>query len=36
VRNGLGVGILSTSHGLMTDAQAREQGVGGELLCELW
>jgi small subunit ribosomal protein S8 len=36
VRNGLGVGILSTSQGLLTDSQAREQGVGGELLCELW
>jgi small subunit ribosomal protein S8 len=36
VRNGLGVGILSTSQGLMTDAQAREQGLGGELLCQLW
>lgn len=36
VRNGLGVGILSTSQGLMTDVQAREQGLGGELLCELW
>lgn len=36
VRNGLGVGILSTSHGLMTDVQARESGVGGELLCHIW
>lgn len=36
VRNGIGVGILSTSHGLMTDDQAREQGVGGEFLCEIW
>jgi small subunit ribosomal protein S8 len=36
VRNGLGVGILSTSQGLLTDRQARERRVGGELLCELW
>lgn len=36
VRNGLGVSILSTSQGLMTDAQARETGVGGELLCQIW
>ena len=36
VRNGLGVGILSTSHGLMSDAQAREQGLGGEYLCQIW
>lgn len=36
VRNGLGVAILSTSRGLMTDAQAREDGVGGELLCQIW
>lgn len=36
VRNGLGVGILSTSQGLLSDRQARERRVGGELLCELW
>lgn len=36
VRNGLGVGILSTSQGLMTDVQARESGMGGELLCQIW
>ena len=36
VRNGLGVGIVSTSHGLLTDVQARERKVGGEILCELW
>lgn len=36
VRNGLGVGIVSTSQGLLTDRQARERRVGGELLCELW
>jgi small subunit ribosomal protein S8 len=36
VRNGLGVGILSTSQGLLTDGQARERRVGGEILCEIW
>jgi small subunit ribosomal protein S8 len=36
VHNGLGVAILSTSHGVMTDKTAREKGVGGELLCEVW
>lgn len=36
VRNGLGVGIVSTSQGLLTDTQARERKVGGEILCELW
>jgi len=36
VRNGLGVAILATSQGLLSDAQARERGVGGELLCEVW
>ena len=34
--SGLGIGILSTSKGVMTDKQAREQNVGGELLCEVW
>jgi len=36
VRNGLGRAILSTSRGVMTDRQAREQRVGGELLCTVW
>ena len=36
VLNGLGVGIVSTSHGLMTDQEARDQRVGGEILCEVW
>lgn len=36
VLNGLGVGIVSTSKGLMTDQQARDQRVGGEILCEVW
>jgi len=33
VLNGLGIAILSTSHGLMTDKEARSQKVGGEVLC---
>lgn len=36
VRNGLGVAIISTSHGVMTDREARQRGVGGEVLCEVW
>ena len=36
VLNGLGVAIVSTSKGLLTDAEARDQRVGGEILCELW
>jgi len=36
VRNGLGLGIVSTSQGLLSDATARERRVGGELICEVW
>ncbi|ACY16490.1 30S ribosomal protein S8 [Haliangium ochraceum] len=36
VRNGLGVAIISTSQGVMTDRDARQRGVGGEVLCEVW
>jgi small subunit ribosomal protein S8 len=36
VCSGMGVSILSTSRGLMTDREARKQRVGGELLCEVW
>ncbi len=36
VLSGLGVSILSTSQGLMTDKEARQRKVGGELLCEVW
>ena len=36
VRNGLGIAIISTSQGVMTDKQARDKGVGGEVLCEVW
>jgi small subunit ribosomal protein S8 len=30
------VAVLSTSHGLMTDREARSRGVGGEILCFVW
>ncbi len=36
VLGGLGIAILSTPQGLMTDRAAREQGVGGEVLCYIW
>lgn len=36
VRNGLGMAILSTSKGLMTDQQARQARMGGELLAVIW
>ena len=36
VLNGMGIGIISTSKGLLTDRQARDQRVGGEVLCEVW
>jgi len=36
VRAAFGVNILSTSKGLMTDAEARKQKVGGEVLCQVW
>jgi small subunit ribosomal protein S8 len=36
VRNGLGVALLSTSKGLMTDREARKQRTGGELLAYVW
>jgi small subunit ribosomal protein S8 len=36
VRGGLGVSVVSTSKGLLTDREARKQGVGGEVLCEVW
>ena len=36
VLGGLGVAIISTSHGLMTDRQAKEKGVGGEVLAYVW
>lgn len=36
VRNGLGVAVISTSKGILSDQAAREAEVGGELLCEAW
>jgi small subunit ribosomal protein S8 len=36
VLGGLGIAILSTSNGLMTDRQAARRGVGGEVLCQVW
>jgi small subunit ribosomal protein S8 len=36
VRGGLGVAILSTSRGVMTDREARRAGIGGEVLCFVW
>lgn len=36
VLNGLGIAILSTSKGLLTDKQARRDGVGGEVVCYIW
>jgi len=36
VLGGLGINILTTSHGVMTGSQARKQGFGGELLCNIY
>jgi small subunit ribosomal protein S8 len=36
VLGGLGVAVLSTSQGLMTDREARKRKVGGEVLCYVW
>jgi len=36
VLGGLGIAVLSTSRGLLTDKQARQAKVGGEVLCEIW
>ena len=36
VVGGMGVAIMSTSHGLMTDKQARKSRLGGEILCYVW
>ena len=36
VRNGLGLAILTTSRGVMTDKEARRHAVGGELICKVW
>ena len=36
VKSGLGIAIVSTSKGVMTAAQARKMGVGGEVICHVW
>ena len=36
VLNGLGIAIISTSRGVMTDKEARKQNLGGEVLCYIW
>ena len=36
VLNGLGIAIISTSHGVMTDKRARKENLGGEVLCYIW
>ena len=36
VRGGIGVSVISTSKGLMTDAKARESRLGGEVMCRVW
>jgi small subunit ribosomal protein S8 len=36
VKNGLGIAIISTSKGVMTDKEARANNVGGEVLCHIW
>jgi small subunit ribosomal protein S8 len=36
VLGGFGTAIISTSNGLMTDHQARKEGIGGEILCYIW
>lgn len=36
VLNGLGINIVSTSKGLLTDREARKMGIGGEIICSVW
>ena len=36
VLNGLGISILSTSRGVVSDREARQRNLGGEVLCEVW
>ena len=36
VLNGLGIAILTTSQGVLTDKKCREKGIGGEVLCYIW
>lgn len=36
IKNGLGISIISTSHGVMTDKKARNLNLGGEIICSIW
>ncbi|MBL7190956.1 30S ribosomal protein S8 [bacterium] len=36
VLNGLGVAVMSTSRGILTDKMAKQQGLGGEVICKIW
>ncbi len=36
VKNGYGMAVISTSQGLMSDRKARKNGLGGEIICEVW
>lgn len=36
VKNNFGIGIISTSQGVMTNGEAKKNGLGGEYLCEVW
>ncbi len=36
VKNGLGIAIISTSHGIVADKDARARKIGGEVLCQIW
>jgi small subunit ribosomal protein S8 len=36
ILNGLGISIISTSRGVVSDREARQKNLGGEVLCELW
>ncbi len=36
IKNGYGMAIVSTSQGLLTDQSARKNGLGGEIICEIW
>jgi small subunit ribosomal protein S8 len=36
ILNGLGISVISTSNGVVSDREARQKNVGGEVLCEIW
>jgi small subunit ribosomal protein S8 len=36
IRQGTGISVLSTSRGVLSNREARRQGIGGELLCQVW